>query len=401
MSREVIQDFLSLAGVVGIALTNRRMRPYFYGLDSVLDRTKQALGQGVLQVVENLPEGFESFEFHFGSYIVFIYKLTHGLVLLVLTDKELELVSYGRSITKIKYLIETDTYNTVAYFKLLLGSVTQHSLPSTSWTGEQPIAKTSDTPTTHSFNEPRPNPNVGANLTSDLGAGRMPLNNPLPNNTLPNNTLPNNTLSRTNSASNLNKTPENVATNTQSRQSPKVEPTVNPNLNANASPNNHPSPSKPAIPVNPAIATSNRASQTASQAAASRTAASQTASQTAPTATKSNAVSAPPQDYKLDELLDALNKLSHFTTQYLGKVVVTNYWKSTRPDASWLKEFEVDRNGQISHPQRSTLSCKPEQVQQMREWVATYIKRCKQVIRNFDQMLAEDGLSADQKRILF
>lgn len=33
------------------------------------------------------------------------------------------------------------------------------------------------------------------------------------------------------------------------------------------------------------------------------------------------------QDYKLDELLSALNKLSHFTTQYLGKVVVTNYWK--------------------------------------------------------------------------
>ena len=381
MSREVIQDFLNLAGVVGIALTNRRMRPYFYGLDSVLDRTKQALGQGVLQVVENLPEGFESFEFHFGSYTVFIYKLTHGLVLLVLTDKDLELVSYGRSITKIKYLIETDTYNTVAYFKLLLGSVTQHSLPSTSWTGEQPIPKTVDTPTTHSFNEPRPNPKVEAHSTSDLSANRA-----LSNNTPSNNTLSNNTLSRTNSVSNLSNTPTNtpanIAANTQSRQSPKVDPTVNPNLNANASQNSNLSSSKPASPVNPAIAT-----------------ASQTASQTAATNTKP--VAAPAQDYKLEELLDALNKLSHFTTQYLGKVVVTNYWKSTRPDSSWLKEFEVDRNGQISHPQQKTLVCNPDQVRQMREWVATYVKRCKQVIRNFDQMFTDDCLSAHQKQILF
>ena len=56
MSREVIQNFLNLAGVVGITLTNRRMRPYFQGLDTILDRTKQALGQGGLQVVENVPK---------------------------------------------------------------------------------------------------------------------------------------------------------------------------------------------------------------------------------------------------------------------------------------------------------------------------------------------------------
>jgi len=104
MSREVIQDFLNSAGVVGISLTNRRMRPYFYGLDTVLDRTKQALGQGVLQVIENVPEGFESFEFYFAGHIVLIYKLTHGLVLLVLTDSDLKLVDYSRGITKIKHL---------------------------------------------------------------------------------------------------------------------------------------------------------------------------------------------------------------------------------------------------------------------------------------------------------
>jgi hypothetical protein len=271
MSREVIQDFLNSAGVVGISLTTRRMRPYFYGLDAVLARTKQALGQGVLQVIENVPEGFESFEFNFAGHIVFIYKLTHGLVLLVLTDSDLKLVDYSLGITKIKHLIETDTYNTVAHFKLLLGSITQHSLPSSS------------------------------NVKTD-----------------PNSNKP-------------------IATN------------------------------------NPTQITS---------------------------PTKLVSAKTDPQEYKLDELLVALNKLSQFTTQYLGKVVVTNYWKSSRPTSAWLAEFEIDRSGQISHPKQASITCDPKQIQQIQSWVSDYVKRCKKVIRNFDQMLEKDCLDSRQRQIL-
>jgi hypothetical protein len=54
-----------------------------------------------------------------------------------------------------------------------------------------------------------------------------------------------------------------------------------------------------------------------------------------------------------------LNKLSLFTTQYLGKVVVTNYWKSSRPASTWLSEFEIDRSGQITHPKQAAISCDP------------------------------------------
>ncbi len=289
MSREVIQDFLNSAGVIGIALTNRRMRPYFYGLDAVSDRTKQALGQGVLQVVENVPEGFESFEFHFADHVVFIYKLTHGLVLLVLTDRGLQTVDYRQGITKIKYLIETDTYNTVAYFKLLLGSVAQHSLPSTNnWNAQATIQTNQTQSTTHS---------VISLVTTDIVADSNP-------------------------------------------------------------PKNTDSPIK-------LVSTKSTIS-----------------------------------DYKLDELLIALNKLSNFTTQYLGKVVVTNYWKSSRPDSHWLAEFEIDRTGQISHLKQAAIACTPEQHKLIQDWVAAYIKRCKQVIRNFDQMLEQDCLDSHQKQLL-
>lgn len=310
MSREVIQDFLNLAGVVGISLTNRRMRPYFYGLDSVSDRTKQALGQGVLQVVENVPEGFESFEFYFADHVVFIYKLTHGLVLVVLTDRSIKMVDYSQSITKIKHLIDTDTYNTVAYFKLLLGSVTQHSLPSANWQASGSAAVTQTTE--------------------------------------------------------------------QDRSSTQISITTN----------------KPQTPPTPA-------STSSTSAPTPRTVASNKSTEVTDSSSKSVSAKTDLQEYKLDELLVALNKLSNFTTQYLGKVVVTNYWKSSRPTSSWLAEFEIDRSGQISHPKQTAISLDTEQLQQIQSWVAAYIKRCKLVIRNFDQMLGQDCLDSRQKQILF
>jgi len=356
MSREVIQDFLNLAGVVGIALTNRRMRPYFYGLDAVLDRTKQALGQGVLQVVENVPDGFESFEFHFAGHVVFIYKLTHGLVLLVLTDSSLKLVDYRRGITKVKYLIETDTYNTVSYFKLLLGSGTQHSLPSTNWQSNNPqsagkaTAQTivQDRQTTHSFTNPVSNSTI-----------------PAPS---PNSDTPQQKVTQTNKNNETTISTANIA-----NKNVQIQPSI----------------TKSQTP--PTVTTTAKA-ETIAKAIDTNISAKSTS--------PSKLVSAKTQEYKLDELLTALNKLSSFTTQYLGKVVVTNYWKSSRPDSSWLTEFEIDRSGQISHPKQKAIACTPEQHQEIQSWVTAYIKRCKQVIRNFDQMLEQDCLDTNQRQML-
>jgi hypothetical protein len=362
MSREVIQDFLNSAGVVGISLTNRRMRPYFYGLDAVLDRTKQALGQGVLQVIENVPEGFESFEFYFAGHIVFIYKLTHGLVLLILTDRDLKLVEYSRGIAKIKYLIETDTYNTVAHFKLLLGSITQHSLPNSNWNANTPKANAQATVQNEAAKQRLINPIPDSKPETPSGSSSTSANE----------------RSRTERQSNLANI--RASTTTASNANIRASATAS-NANGQTQPNiNKPPASTTTAPTAMAVAT-NKSIQITSP-------------------TKLVSAKNDSQEYKLDELLVALNKLSHFTTQYLGKVVVTNYWKSSRPTSSWLAEFEVDRNGQISHPNEATISCEPEQIQQIKSWVAVYIKRCKQVIRNFDQMLDQDCLDSRQRQIL-
>ena len=365
MSREVIQDFLNLAGVVGVSLTNRRMRPYFYGLDAVLDRTKQALGQGVLQVIEHVPEGFESFEFCFAGHAVYIYKLTHGLVLLVLTDSDLKLIDYSRGITKIKHLLETDTYNTVAHFKLLLGPTTQPSLPSSNW------------------NASMPNANAQARVQNE--AAKQILINPIADPTP-------DALSATTSAG----AKERSRTERQSNSSNIRASTTASNANIRASTTAHNANVQTQSNINkpPTSAISSTPAPTA------KAVANNNSTQITESPTKLVSAKNDPQEYKLDELVIALNKLSHFTTQYLGKVVVTNYWKSSRPALSWLDEFEIDRSGQISHPKQATLCCDPAQIQQIQSWVAAYIKRCKQVIRNFDQMLEKDCLDSRQRQIL-
>jgi len=90
MNQEVIQSFLNLQGIAGIALIDGRSRPYFCGIDQALNfQQKEALAQGILQVIETIPEGFDSFEFQFTGHDVYIYKLKHGIVLLVLTNHSL------------------------------------------------------------------------------------------------------------------------------------------------------------------------------------------------------------------------------------------------------------------------------------------------------------------------
>ncbi len=85
MKLEVIQDFLNLPGIIGVALLSARSRPYFCGVDRLLNfQQKAAIAQEIQQSIDTTPAGFESFEFQFNGHRVHLYKLDHGLILLVL-----------------------------------------------------------------------------------------------------------------------------------------------------------------------------------------------------------------------------------------------------------------------------------------------------------------------------
>lgn len=102
-----------------------RSRPYFCGVDQTLNfQQKEALAQGLLQVVETIPGGFDAFEFQFAEHQVHLYKLDRGMVLLVLTCPSLVYADYLGSIKQLQAVLQEDIPNAIATFRLIAGNIT-------------------------------------------------------------------------------------------------------------------------------------------------------------------------------------------------------------------------------------------------------------------------------------
>lgn len=325
MKREVVRDFLNLPGIVGVALIDGRSRPYFCGVDQALNfQQKEALAQGIRQVVETTPDGFESFEFQFTGHQVYIYKLDHGIILLVLAQSRLVYSEYLQAIEKLKATLQEDITKALVTFRLLASDITM--------SGQNYWKQRTDTTS-----------------SSSLGA---------------------------------------------------QTPTNSPPFNSSASA------SDLASPVSTANGSQNSALKNGSSPTSSQTGA-QAGSSLPPSNASNTSVPAVPQEealVELKELLAALNHLSQYTTQYLGTAVITNYWKSCRPDHEWLQNFQVDRSARIAFsspiPQGGNQLVSEQQQQWIQEWVEAFIKRCSQVIRDFSAIVEQRALNERQKQLL-
>ncbi len=314
MKKEVIREFLNLPGIAGVALMDGRSRPYFLGVDQALNfQQKEALAQGIRQVVETTPDNFQAFEFQFATHQVHIYKLASSLILLALTNQDLVENEYYQVITRLKETLLEDITNATATFRLLAGNIT---LPGQRYWG-------------------------GQNATATTTAAHSPVAAPPP-------------------------------------------ATVAPTGERNGGPQRETS-TPPEVRPQPLTTTPIPASTTAST-------------------TASSPPPKEPTSITVADMLLALNSLSQFTTQFLGTPVIVNYWKSTRPEAEWLKGFEVSRSARIelsgNMAQGPTTALSPEQQQWIREWVAAFIKRCSQVIRDFPTLIENKALQDDQKKLL-
>lgn len=292
MNREVVEDFLNLPGIAGVALMDRRSRPYFCGVDSTLNfQQKEALAQGIRQVVETTPESFESFEFQFAATRVYIYKLASGMILLVLTSNGLVYSDYLPALQRLKAALTADLSTGVATFRLLAGNITLS--PQEYW---KPTAEegTKSGPT---LRAPVPVPKTAS------------------------------------------------GTSTGSRNGFKNAPSPQPDAQNET------------------------------------------------------------YQVTLKEILAALNHLSGFTTQYLGVAVISNYWKTSRPqNIEWLNHFQINRKAEISFLGSSTHSesgqVKEQEIESIQSWVAAFINRCAKVIRDFPALVEQKALSPRQKELL-
>jgi hypothetical protein len=284
MKREVVQDFLNLPGIVGVALIQGQSQPYFCGIHQALTTQQQeALSQGIQQVIATTPVGFEFFEFQFNQRRVYIYKLDQDVILLVLAGNHLVYSTYAATIEPLKAKLQEDVAAAIATFSRLASNA--------ALTEQQPEA-----------------PSVAiASLENSRHAAALKSLNQL-----------------------------------QSAPPPRS-----------------------AVPAQPN----------------------------------------PDQAVSLKEVLDAINQLNKFTTQYLGTTVVTNYWKSTRPAVAWLNSFQIERLAQMTFlpqvPSESLPTLTAEQHEWMQAWVTAFIERCSKVIRDFPRLVKQTALNDRQKFLLF
>jgi hypothetical protein len=275
MKREVVQDFLNLPGIAGVALMDGRSRPYFYGIDQTLNfQQKETLSLGIHQVIETTPADFEFFEFQFSGHQIYIYKLDHEMILLVLTREGLVYEEFAEAVEKLKAELRSNYAQAIATFRLLAGTST---------------------------------------LTNSV----------------------------------------NRVTNPPDRAMP------------------------PAVPPLAHLPFPNGGGLAPTDLQ--------------PKAGAIETPSAPQSEIRLKDLLVALNQISEFTQQYLGAMVVANYFKSTRPPLEWLTQFEIDRTGKITLTTTEALqmALSVEQYLAAQEWIAAFSKRCTVVIRDFPTLIQQ------------
>jgi len=104
--------------------------------------------------------------------------------------------------------------------------------------------------------------------------------------------------------------------------------------------------------------------------------------------------------------LVALNRLTKYSSSYLGPLAIGNYWRKSHAGLvafhPSLQYWVVDYQGQVSCPfiseQIEPLTV--AQLQDVQTWVRAFLKECERVIVDFSQVLQAKSLSADVSKLI-
>ncbi|PZV09688.1 MAG: hypothetical protein DCF32_01880 [Leptolyngbya sp.] len=100
------------------------------------------------------------------------------------------------------------------------------------------------------------------------------------------------------------------------------------------------------------------------------------------------------------EVIAALNHLSDGATQYLGKTMVINTWKQSRPAHPWLERFEIQKDGHFTAATGGQASLTGEQHQWIKDWVTAFLGRGGRTIRNFQTLATGQTLTPQEQGLL-
>lgn len=137
MSYEPVQTYLTIAGVLGVALIQKQELLYFYVKEQTFEWNKQqAITQSIRQRIAK-TEVFELFEFQVMGYYAYTYELDSNLSLLVLIDSDIAASRLRPLATKqLKVALQGDIDGTITEFKLLTRKIPQLEAVSTAGSTE-------------------------------------------------------------------------------------------------------------------------------------------------------------------------------------------------------------------------------------------------------------------------
>lgn len=101
------------------------------------------------------------------------------------------------------------------------------------------------------------------------------------------------------------------------------------------------------------------------------------------------------------QALNHLNRVSEVAQKYLGKIIVANYWRASRPSNSWFADFVVTDDGYITYhgslPAQQVVLNSTQQ-QQLETWLVTFVDQCRRILPLFRHDLQKARLSGSSLR---
>jgi CheY-like chemotaxis protein len=101
--------------------------------------------------------------------------------------------------------------------------------------------------------------------------------------------------------------------------------------------------------------------------------------------------------------LTALNQISQVAGKYLGKLVITNYWQSSREELSslsrFLNAFTVEFGREIQFKEARELLTQEEAIA-LQRWVRAFIERGQKVVQDLPELILAAELNTEQRTVL-
>lgn len=102
----------------------------------------------------------------------------------------------------------------------------------------------------------------------------------------------------------------------------------------------------------------------------------------------------------VEQLINALNRISRFSSNYIGNKLTANYWQLTRPESEWLDNFRINRSAEIVFTGIVAETVSSLQHQLIKDWATAFINYCSQIITNMPTMLEQKSFDERERNIL-